>query len=158
MKKNLVLFLSLLALASCSTTGSKEDRELNAKVKSQQSADSPQEIAARAAEAFSAAPGLSADQKMKLHSIYTRVYVESMQIRREIGQSKSLLFMYLANPDYKASEMNRLKKKIMNLDQKRLNIMFEAFDDVQKIVGRGVETDKIYQHFLDHEYPSKYDY
>lgn len=158
MTKFLLILISVLSLASCATTESKDDRDLNVKVKAQQAADNPQDIAARAAEAFSAAPGLSADQKMRLHAIYTRVYVESMQIRREIGKSKSLLFMNLANPDYKASEMTRLKKKIINLDQKRLNIMFEAFDEVQKIVGRGTENDKIYQHFLNHEYPSKYDY
>lgn len=154
----MILAVTVFSISSCVTPNQNEDRDLTKKIHSQEPADTPQHIATRAAEAFSAAPGLSAEQKMKLHAIYTRVYVESMQIRRDIGQSKSLLFMSLASADYKATEMTKLKKKIVDLDQKRLKIMFEAFDDVQKIVGRGVETEKIYKHFYENEIPRRFDY
>lgn len=153
-----ILACITLIISGCSTPEKKEETVLNEKIKAQEPADTPQHIAVRAAEAFSGAPGLSAEQKMKLHAIYTRVYSESMQIRRDIGQSKSLLFMTLANSDYKSADITRLKKKIVDLDQKRLTLMFDALQDVQKIVGKGIEAEKIYKHLHEHEVPKKYEF
>lgn len=154
----LITSISILALTSCMTPEKKEEMALNEKIKTQEPADTPQHIAVRAAEAFAGAPGLTAEQKMKLHAVYTRVYSESMQIRRDIGQSKSLLFMTLANSDYKSADITRLKKKIVDLDQNRLNLMFGALEDVQHIVGKGIETEKIYKHLQEHEFPKKYEF
>lgn len=158
MLKIIISLTLAFALSACSTKETTEDRILTGKVKEQEPADTPQQIAMRAAEAFTGSPELTAEQKMKLHAIYTRVYAESMQIRRDIGQSKSLLFMTVAKSGYKSSEVSKLKKKIVDLDQKRLKIMFQALDDVQKIVGKGVEKEQIYKHFYEHEYPLKYEF
>ena len=152
--KNILITLSfLLALSSCTTEPKPEIAAMNKQIKAQVPADAPEQIMSRAAMAFSNAEGLTAEQKIKLSSIYTRVYTESMRIRREIGQSKSLLFSTLAKVDYKDSEIKNLKKRIVTLDQQRLNLMFGALDDVQKIVGRGIEAEKIYKHFEEHEKP-----
>jgi hypothetical protein len=152
-KKIPVILCCGLILSSCASEQKEKDAELALKVKMQQPADSPDEIVRRAAFAFSNAEGLTAQQKWMLSDIYTKVYTESMQIRREIGQSKSLLFQTLAKVDYKKSEVLDLKKKIVALDQKRLKIMFDALDDVQRIVGKGIEVEKIYKHFKDYEIP-----
>ena len=152
------LTITVLIICSCVAPVKKTEFTLDEKIKSQEPADTPQHIAMRAAEAFSGAPGLSAEQKMKLHAVYTRVYSEATQIRRDIGQSKSLLFMMLANSDYKSADITRLKKKIVELDQKRLTLMFDALNDVQKIVGKGIEAEKIYKHLHENEFPKKYEF
>lgn len=151
MKLLLVTLLSALALAGCTTT--QTERQEQREIKAQAPADTPEEIAGRASKAFSDAPGLTEEQKAKLNTIYTQVYTESMQIRREMGQAKSLLFMTLAKPDYRASQITSLKNKIVKLDKQRLQIMFDALDDVQAVVGNGAEKENIYRHFEDHEYP-----
>lgn len=157
MFKYVVILMSTLVVSSCMSSQKAEDETLTAQIKEQAPADSPQQIAMRAAEAFSNAPGLTAEQKLKLHALYTRVYSESMAIRRDIGQSKSLLFMTVANKDYKSVDVTKLKEKIVKLDQRRLKIMFDALEDVQKIVGKGIEAEKIYKHLHDFEVPSRFD-
>lgn len=146
----------LLSMISCSSASKKEVTELDLKISAQAPADSPDQIMERAALAFSNAEGLTAEQKLRLSSIYKRVYVESMRLRREIGQSKSLLFMTLAKVTYKESEITSLKKQIVSLDQQRLNLMFTALDDVQKVVGKGINAEKIYRHFRDNELPTRH--
>lgn len=154
-------FIITLAVAvsalGCSTPQKSEDEKLTAKIKEQAPADSPQQIAMRAAEAFSNAPGLTAEQKLKLHAIYTRVYSESMTIRRDIGQSKSLLFMTVANADYKSADVTKLKQKIVALDQRRLKLMFDALEEVQGVIGKGIEAEKIYKHLHDFEVPTRFE-
>lgn len=156
MFKFIVIMVSLSVIFGCTSSQKSEDEVLTQQIKEQAPADSPQQIAMRAAEAFSNAPGLTAEQKLKLHAIYTRVYSESMAIRHEIGQSKSLLFMTVANKDYKSVDVTRLKEKIVKLDQQRLKLMFDALEDVQKVVGKGIESEKIYKHLRDFEVPARF--
>ncbi len=154
-KQSLILFL-LLASAACTSKAVREEALMNSEVKAQPPADTPEKIVGRAAEAFSNVEGLKPEQKAKLSDIYVRVYTDSKLIRREIGQSKSLLFMTLAKPDYKESEITMLKKKIVTLDQKRLNLMFTALDEVQKVVGKGKSAENIYKHFYEYEMPNRF--
>lgn len=156
--KMYILSICALTLTACASSQKEKDAELAMKIHQQTPADNPDEIMRRAAIAFSNAEGLTAQQKWMLNDIYTRVYTESMRIRREMGQSKSLLFMTLAKVDYKAAEINQLKQKITDLDQRRLKIMFDALDDVQRIVGKGIESEKIYKHFQDYEMPNRRSY
>ena len=77
-------------------------------------------------------------------------------IRRNIGQSKSLMFSRLASVDYDSVEIKKLKERIVKLDQERLNIMFQALADVQAIVGRGIDKEKVYKYFQENELPKNY--
>lgn len=150
----LLIALSFLGGAACSTSNTKaENAALTEQVQSEPPANSPEEIRNRAASVFADAPGLTNDQKQKLETIYQRTYAEAMAIRAEIGQSKSLLFKTVSKSDYKSNEVDRLKKRIVELDQKRLNIMFKALADVQAIVGYGADKEEIYERLRDYEYP-----
>lgn len=150
----LLLTVSLLGLSACSTASSKaENAALAQQVQTEPQANTPEEIRNRAAEAFANAPGLTNEQKQKLEAIYQRTYREALAIRTEIGQSKSLLFKTVAKADYKSAEVDRLRKRIVDLDQKRLNIMFKALSDVQAVVGYGADKEEIYERLRDYEYP-----
>ena len=149
-KTTIISLLSILCLASCSSYRVNEEAQAK-EVKAELPADTPQQMAMRAAEIFSNAPNLSDEQKKQLHTIYTNVYEEAMTIRREIGQNKSWLNKTLVKSDYKSSEVNTLKNKIVALDKKRLNIMFKALKDVQKIVGQGPDKENIYKHLSNYE-------
>lgn len=152
LNKHLVLvILSGLVLGACSTEPKKT--ELDQQVKAQPATVTPEQIAQRAAESFSNAPGLSVEQKAKLADIYTKTYGESLAIRAEIGQSKSLLFKLIASKNYKSAEVNTLKKKITTLDEKRLSLMFKSMEEVQKIVGYGTDKDEVYKHLREFEFP-----
>jgi hypothetical protein len=154
-KKFLALTTSTLLIAACSSEPKAEPKktELEKQVTAQPAADTPEQIAQRAAESFSSAPGLSAEQKQKLMGIYSSTYAEAMAIRSEIGKSKSLLFKLIASTKYKSGDVSQLKKKITALDQKRLALMFQALEDVQKVVGYGADKEEIYKHLRDFEFP-----
>lgn len=158
--KSIMLYTSvamaLVVLLGCASA--ELEREQRQQIRAQPPADSPQEIMQRASAAFSNAPGLTPEQKTKLSAVYSQVYADAMEIRREMGQAKSLLFSKLASVNYKNKEIVNLKNRIVKLDQRRLDLMFNALGDVQKIVGTGDAAEKIYKHFEDHEVPrTRYD-
>lgn len=154
MKKLTTSILVVLVFAGCTSAPKKQiEREREAQIQMQEPADNPQQLIKRAALAFSNAPNLSAEQKARLNDIYVRVYLDALKIRRDMGKAKSLMFMTLAKMDYRSSEISDLKSRIVELDQKRLVLMFKALEDVQEIVGKGIEAEKIYKHFQDYEIP-----
>lgn len=151
LKQKLILTCCVFLFAACATQ--KTDSQLEAKIKAEPPASTAEEIAERGAQTFINAPGLSADQRIKMLEVYNRTYNDAMAIRQDIGQSKSLLFKLAANKDVKSKEVGALKKRIVDLDQKRLKIMFKALADVQGIVGTGEGKEEIYKHLYDFEYP-----
>jgi hypothetical protein len=156
MLKRVVLFFIGCAFfvgVGCSTKSTKSESDLDRTVKHENEANTPEEIAQRAAEVFASAPGLSSEQKLKLLGIYSRTYKESMSIRSEIGKSKSLLFKLVASVKYNSKDVEQLKKKVVDLDQRRLNVMFKALEDVQGVVGYGAGKQELYEHFRHYEVP-----
>lgn len=151
-KKILIILMAFVALQSCSTKTTKEERQQEVQIRKQEPADTPQEIAERAAAIFANAPDLTEQQKQQLDTIYRNVYDEAMIIRRDIGQTKSLMYMTLVRADYKSTEIENLKKKIVALDKKRLDLMFDALEDVQKVVGRGIDKEKTYKQLSSFNY------
>ena len=151
--KILTQFIAVLSLATgCSSMGT-NNSELDKKIANEKPAQTPDEIARRGANSFISAPGLTEVQRQKLMEVYTRTYLGAEEIRGQIGQSKSLLFKMVAKSNYKSKEMEELRNKVVALDQKRLQIMFQALSDVQGIVGYGGDKEEFYRHFEMHEMP-----
>lgn len=139
--------------ASGSASNPASASELDQRIAAEPPANSPEEIADRGAFDFVSAPGLSSEQKQKIMVIYSRTYQEAMAIRSEIGKAKSLLFKTVATKAFASGDVERLKARIVELDKKRLDVMFKALEDVQKVIGTGKDKEEIYKHFHDNEYP-----
>lgn len=148
-----LLLLTILLVTSCNSASKKQEAEVAQEVSQQQPANTPEQIADRASEAFSKAEGLTELQRQKLIAIYMDTYAQAMEIRTEMGKSKALLFMKAADVNYKSNEIEILKNKIVDLDQKRLNLMFKALTKVQNVVGYGKDREQIYKRFYDFEIP-----
>ncbi|MFN7454244.1 MAG: hypothetical protein ACK5RO_06245 [Pseudobdellovibrionaceae bacterium] len=147
----LALAAAAFSFVACASTS--QETPVEQQVKVEKPANSPEAIAARAAEVFATAPGLTEDQRAQLAAVYGSVFKEATKIRGEIGQSKSLLFKMLASKGMKSKEITELKNKIVGLDQRRLELMFKAMEDVQKIVGTGPEKEEIYRRLRDYDHP-----
>jgi hypothetical protein len=143
----------LIMSIGCSSNSERAEKELNAKISAERPANNPDEIANRAAMSFITTPGLSEDQRQKLMAVYMKTYLGAEEIRGEIGKSKSLMFKMIAEKQFDSPEMVAIKNKVVDLDQKRLNLMFRALEDVQLIVGVGVDKAKFYKHFEMYEVP-----
>jgi hypothetical protein len=151
----LIAFLGIVGCASQPSNDQKSEAKLVEKIKAEAPADTPEAIADRGAQSFINAPGLTPDQKQRIMAVYVRTYNDAIQIRKDIGQSKSLLFKTIATKKIGSKEVESLRKHIVDLDHKRLEVMFKALKDVQEIVGTGDEKEEIYKHFYDFEYPGK---
>lgn len=144
--------LMSISLVGCATRASKAaEANLTEKIKAEPVLGTPEQIAAHAAEIFSTTPGLTNEQRQKLMAIYAQTFSESMSLRKEIGQSKSLLFETIAKVDYKSVEVTRLKKRIADLDKKRLAMMFKSLDQAQDIVGHGIPREDVFRHLDEFE-------
>ncbi len=148
-----LFLLTILLVTSCNSATKKQEAEIDQQVSQQQPANTPEQIADRASETFSRAEGLTEPQRQKLIMIYMHTYTQAMEIRNEMGKSKVLLFKKAADVNYKSNEIEILKKKIVDLDKKRLNLMFKALAEVQDVVGYGKDKEQIYKHFYDYEIP-----
>ncbi|MCM2282490.1 MAG: hypothetical protein NDI61_11670, partial [Bdellovibrionaceae bacterium] len=146
---SLVLILTATLTGACSSAQHREEKRLDAQVKAEPSAEGPGAIASRGAQMFVQAPGLTEEQKRRLLEIHTRVYTQNAEIRTEIGKAKSLLFRTLVSNTDEPNTIAGLKKKIASLDQRRLNLMFQALDEVQQVVGRGPDKEPIYRRFYE---------
>ena len=151
--------LFCLTVVGCASMGG-PDRQttlansaIEEKIAAEPPAPDANAIALRAAETFSNADGLTPKQKQKLMEIYHRTYEDAIAIQTEIGKSKSLLFKLVSSVSYESDDVDRIRKKVVDLDQKRLAIMFQALADVQGVVGYGQDKERIYKHFREFEMP-----
>ena len=152
-RSGIVKIFPLLLSIMTSAAAWGDSSALDKRIKAQPQTNSPEEILNRAADRFSNSPDLNQKQKDKLKLIYLSVYHSAKGVGGEIGKAKSLLFETLAKKDYKAKEVEDLKNRIVELDKKRLDLMFEALDDVQAIVGHGKDRHELYKHLFDYEGP-----
>lgn len=154
----ILLFITLfMSLVGCATT-TNDNLDLDQRIKKEKPANTPEEIAQRAAEVFSTAPGLTGEQRKKLYALYLKTYEEARVIRKEIGQMKSLLFKEAAIKKFASKEVNELTSRIVQADQRRLNVMFAALEEMQKIVGYGDDKKELYEHLRNYDYPGNASY
>lgn len=148
----LVASIVVVGLLSCASKSTKNN-ELDRKVRSEPRISSPEEIASRAVEILSNAPGITFEQKTKLSNIYTQAYLENYDIRTEIGQSMSLLFKYAAQKDFKSPDVAKLKNKIKELNDLRIKKLWSSFDQIQAVVGYGSDKEETYKYFEYYDFP-----
>lgn len=149
----LTLLMSILFLAACASMQSKNET-LDQRISSEPRADTPEEIAQRSADTFANAPGLTAEQRQKLNKLYLRTYADAWAIRKEIGQMKSLLFKEASQKKFKSGDITELTQRIVDADQRRLNIMFRALEEMQQIVGYGSDKKELYEYLRNYDTPN----
>ncbi|MGE5086137.1 MAG: hypothetical protein ACM3MG_07520 [Bacillota bacterium] len=150
------IFLSLatvLSFTACASTQN-QNASLDQRISAEPRADTPEEIAQRAADTFANAPGLTTDQRQKLNKLYLKTYAEAREIRKEIGQMKSLLFREASQKKFKSGDINELTQKIVAADQRRLNIMFRSLEEMQQIVGYGADKKDLYEYLRNYDMPN----
>jgi len=151
------LLIAISLLNACSSHEKRPEVQLPSEIE-QKMASSPgavgtNAIARRAAEDFIGMKGITPDQRAKLIAIYLSTYDQALKIQSDISLSKFKLFDLISSTSYSSAAVDALKQKIVDLDQKRLVVMFKALADVQDVVGYGKDKAPIYKHFYDYEHP-----
>lgn len=133
-----VLSLAALMLGACASQEEKMDAEQ--RIESETPVARDESFANRGANMFMDAKGISEAQRQELLKIHVNTYEKSANLRDEITKTKTALFRSLMDPAVSQREINVMKNKVVSLDKERLDVMLDAFDKVQKVVGRkGVE-------------------
>lgn len=139
MKKALV-FLAVGVLVGCASEDKSTKTELDQKVAMQPAISEQGGVASAAHKAFMNAPGITEAQKIKLSEMLTSTFVEAAKIKMEFGKTKGALFEALVSPSSTKKEVDAFKKRLVDLDKKRLDIMIKSLEDTEKIIGKNQQT------------------
>ncbi len=131
--KGLLFILMLTFLGSCSSAVKEEIREDRMTV----GHISHEQMIEKMKEMIDRIPGITEEQHDRLLNLHSEVYAESQDINEKIKQNKVLLFKYLAED--KNKEISYVKKDLKKLYNGKLELMFKAFDDVKKILGKNAK-------------------
>ena len=123
----------LTFLGSCSSAVKEEIREDRMTV----GHISHEQMIEKMKEMIDRIPGITEEQHDRLLNLHSEVYAESQDINEKIKQNKVLLFKYLAED--KNKEISYVKKDLKKLYNGKLELMFKAFDDVKKILGKNAK-------------------
>ncbi len=145
MKRILIVTAVALGLMGCASETKTEKVELDKQVAAQPPASAKGGIAGTAHMAFKDAPGLTEAQKIKLDEVLTSTFVESAKLKMEFGKTKGALFEAVVSPTGTKKQVDSLKKRLIALDKKRLDIMLKSLDETEKIIGKNQKTAEYFQ-------------
>jgi len=129
------------------------DSEASGAIVQNQNNSMDMSIAKSGHDAFMKAPGLTSDQREKLSQILNSTMNQAGKIRMEIAAQKIDFFAALTEGNSNPAKIKQIKKKIMDLDSERLNIMFKAMDEVQKVLGKNPEAGKYLRDLMREHLP-----
>ncbi len=148
-----VVFLAfcLVILGSCAHDPALE-KKINAETQ-QQPAMNAYGRAVESEKAIQAAP-LSEKQKARLDEIRKSTIADLKLINDEESKLRLLLVKQLVNPASDDREIDAIKQKILELNQKGNKRWLSALDDARQAIGRRNEQDaKFYRAFLQDPMP-----
>ena len=140
------LALAATLVGGCATK--EEKQEVNQRIQAEDPVAADESFANRGANLFVDAKGVTDEQRQKLLQVHTTTYQKAGFLRDEITKTKSALFKSLLDPAVSKKEINLMKKRVVSLDRQRLDVMLGAFDEVQKVVGRGSADRSVYEPFM----------
>ncbi len=104
-------------------------------------------------DAFLKTPGLSEKQRGKLSEILKSTMREAGKIKMEIAAQKVDFFASITEEKLDNAKIKKIKNKIVDLDNKRLAIMLNSLEDVQKIIGKNPEAGKYIRNIMREHFP-----
>lgn len=144
MKAVLKIFVSgvtILAIINCAGKPTPEDVKLEKEVQSQPAREMHGGVAAKGMEAILTSKSLTEEQKKQLIHLHGEMAKNTFGIQEEISKLKGVLFETITAKPFDRAKVNSLKKKIVNLNDKKMKNMFEALDKVQAIIGEKSDSD-----------------
>ncbi len=153
--KNQFKFFSavvLAALAGCAHQKS-VDRKVDQELQSQPPVSMGGQMAAESRELITESVNLTQGQKDKLLQLHAKMAGEVAALREEEGKLKMVFFKTLLDPKSEEAEISNIKKRILDLDQKKTKRMLSALEEAREILGRqNPDRDRMYRALLlDHE-------
>ena len=101
-----------------------------------------------------AASGLTEEQKAKLMTLEEKAHADNVAVTDEIEKTKVVFIQTLLAPKMSQREYYVLKKKITELDKKRLDNGFKVAIEVRKIINPAANTQEreIYKTVIENRF------
>ncbi len=141
MKTVLIILMTLSFVVGCSSTSTQEQIAREKEVT--ESMPTRSVMSQRVKSILRNSPNLNEDQRDKFLMLHSDVMSEVAIINDELRKSKVVMFNNMVADEYDAKKIRILRKSIVKLNKKKLNVMFDAMDESKKILG--LEAKNIYR-------------
>lgn len=131
--------MALGLLTQGCTHSSKSSRELEEKVSNESNVTNRQELRQEAKETLDNAGSLTPEQKAKLLALQADAQSKIDALNQESLRLRSVLIKDVMATNYNEREVNLIKRKLKDVENKRLATIFTAVEDANKILGRKAE-------------------
>jgi len=121
-----------LMLAGCAST-KKLNEQVDNQIASEKVGDGS---ASKARDAIWNHPNLTEDQREKLLSLHKEVLLKSSQIREEAAKTKGVFFEALFSNQKNEKKLTLLKRRLIKLNQRKMELMLTSMSRARKIVGK----------------------
>jgi len=105
-------------------------------------------LASRELEIFQNADNLSDEQKENLIELHTKMQQKMRSLKEEKAKLTAVLFRTLVSPDYQEKEYQRIKKRFLDLSEKKNTLVLQGLEKAQRVLGRRSLEDMKYYRFM----------
>lgn len=141
--KNFLVCFALVASA-CTKAEKYDETELTKEVSEQPARAMHGQMAEKGVQAILESESLTVDEKDQILKIYGGVAEKTFVIQDETSQLLGVLFETMTKRPYNAKKIEGLKERLVALNTKKMNVMFQGMDEVRKVVDKSAFPDKIY--------------
>jgi hypothetical protein len=141
-KKTLLVLISIAIFSSCATK--KVDQNVDAKLAQTPPVSGPAELNKDASNTIATAPGITDDQRAKLIAIQKTIQEKLGKLREESLKMRELLIQEVVRTEnYNDNEVNRIKSRLKDVENKRLATLFKGLDQANDVLGHKTQRKQV---------------
>jgi PBP1b-binding outer membrane lipoprotein LpoB len=138
----------VLAFQGCAH--SQTDKELDQKLAQETEVKSRADLKQEMKDRIDTAAGLTDEQRSQLNSLREATQQKVSQLSRQSLQLKSVLVKDLVSTNYNEDEVNLIKKRIHDLEEKKVSTLFDAADQANRIMGHNaVKNQQVFNNIFE---------
>lgn len=139
--------LVAMALQGCATSSI---HKLDEKLGQEQAVTTRTELRAEAGQTIEKAQGLTPEQRQALESLKTTAGAQIDQYGQQSFKLRAILVKDLISTNYDMDEVNLIKARLSDLEDRRLNVIFDAIAKANTILGRQAALNQpIFRDFIE---------
>lgn len=122
-----------LTLQGCAQTA--VQKRVDTEVAQENTVNTRSELRAEADQTIKTAPGLTDEQRTRLLALRTATSAQSDELRLQSLKLRSVLIKDLITTNYDQDEVALIKKRMRDVEDQRLSLVFKAVEDANVILG-----------------------
>ena len=135
MKSKIIFALAVFSvLGAVACAQKKVSKDLDQEVAEQPVRPMHGGVAFKGFEAIQSSKSLTAQQKEKLRELHESMIAGVFGIQEETSKLKGVLFETITTAPYDAGKVKMLKKRLVSLNALKMNQMFHALNEAEKIL------------------------